>query len=244
MKKARIVILSVYCLFVHLVTFAQQRQPFGAQVAMEMDLSKLISNTTHYIMKVKGKKVGSWEWQVKRRGRKVTFKDISILDGQVREDALIMFDAKLMEVTSMDVKMKFNGGNLIGKVKADGTHIKADYVLKKGEQTQKKQVDTTLRWVARPLLIGLMPYIKLKPKQVQKMNVFSLTSANFWKMQLEVLEEVIVRVPAGEFQTQKIALRSKDPGSVSNIIYVSKSLPRKIIRVDVVGRGMKIELVK
>jgi len=244
-KKIKIIVLSLYCLLSHFTTLAQIRQPFGENLQVKLDLTKLQSNTSHYIMKVKDKKVGSWDWEVKRTGQTVRFKDVSILDGQVREDAVIMFDTKRREVTSMEVKMKFKRGVMIGNIKTNGAHLKADYTLQRAEQSRKKQIDTTLHhWVARPLLIGLMPYITWKSKQIQDIAVFSLASASLWKMQIEVLEETTIKVPAGTFETQKVALRSEDPGSVSNIFYISKSFPRKLVRVDVVGRGMQIELVK
>ncbi|HAS46160.1 MAG TPA: hypothetical protein DCS93_37110 [Microscillaceae bacterium] len=244
-QKIKIIVLSLCCLLGYCTTFAQTRQPFGKQMNMKVDFTKLQSNITHYVMKVKNKKVGSWEWEVERTGQTIRFKDISILDGQVREDALITFDTRLMEVTAMEVKMKYNTAVMTGKIKASRAHLKADYVLQRGEQTRNKQIDTTIHhWVARPLLIGLMPYITWKAKQVPDIAVFSLASASFWKMQIEVLGEETIQVPAGTFQTQKIALRSQDPGSVSNIFYISKGFPRKLVRVDVVGRDMQIELVK
>lgn len=48
-----------------------------------------------------------------------------------------------------------------------------------------------------------------------------------------------VTTPAGSFDAFKVELRG---GSPENIIYVSKSAPRQIVRIDVVGHAMHFEL--
>lgn len=245
MKKSKIIFIGVLCLFMQLQLFGQIRQPLNKSINLDIDLKSLKNNTSYYEMNIKGKKVGSWEWEVTRKGKLVTFKDISILDGRVREDAFVTMDTDLMEVTKMDVKLKFAGGVMTGKMKANGAKLKADYTIKRGENIKNKGIDTTMHhWVARPFLIGLMPYIKFKPDYQKELTVFGLAGAGIWQMKMQVLGEAEIQVPAGKFQTQKIALKSEDRGSTSNIFYISKSLPHKIVRVEVIGTDMVIELVK
>lgn len=224
---------------------AQTSQAFDKVIGQKMNLKYLKARKDSFIMKIANKKVGSWQWETKPNGKLLEFIDVSVLDGQVREDAYMMVDLETLEMTQMNMTMKFAGGHAKGEVKASKNRLWANYTLKRGEKQRQKKVDTLLKnWVARPVIFGLIPFVKLVSGHKKTFNAFSLSSGRFGTMTLEVQEGTKVTVPAGTFDTWKVALTAKDKGGLSNIIYIKKGFPQRIVKVDVVGSKMTIELVE
>ncbi|EAY31956.1 DUF3108 domain-containing protein [Microscilla marina] len=225
---------------------AQSSQGFEKVTGLKVYRKYITARKDSFIMKVAHKKTGSWQWTVQPQGKQVIFNDVSILDGKVREDAEVILQAASLEMTQMNMVLKSAKSTLKAKVKAKGIHLWAKYALTQGDKERQQTIDTTLHhhWLARPTLFGLLPFADFKPSYSRRFFVFGLTSGKFTLMKLEVLGTTKVTVPAGTFDTYKVALKVVKGSGVSNILYLRKKLPHFIIKVDVEGSGMTIEKVE
>jgi hypothetical protein len=88
----------------------------------------------------------------------------------------------------------------------------------------------------------LLPAINNYENLNESIETFFMDSGKTATMNLKYLGEEEVTVKAGKFNTYKLSFEGEK--QISNIIYLRKDYPRRIIKVEVVGQPLTIELVK
>jgi len=87
-------------------------------------------------------------------------------------------------------------------------------------------------------IFGLIAGLPLKEGFSVKLPWYNTLSNKLQNIELIHAGIVTVNTPAGTFDAHKIDLKG---GTPENIVYVSTSLPQKIVRIDVVGQPMHFE---
>ena len=212
-----------------------------------IDLGQLETSTDSFHMFIESKKVGSWGWTVEKTDDKIVFKDISILDGRVREDATMEVELKTLARYAFKYVMtsEAQGWKISSDIVWQRDHAQGKIIREDAEGVRTFEIDSLYTDVVpRGIFIGLLPAMALQIGRTRPLQVFSALSGRIWEMQFEVRPSETVKVPAGEFETIPVALLKQGAHGVSNIFYLTQTVPRRIVKVDVLEQNMTIELLK
>ncbi|WP_188374496.1 DUF3108 domain-containing protein [Winogradskyella haliclonae] len=193
-----------------------------------------------------GKIVGYWIWETEVNEKEIILKDISVLFNIIQEEFVLKMDKKNLVSKMVDMKMKGSNFSLdVAIQRKSSLDLKGNFSINNGNLTEKK-IDTTYtsRVILRPEIFGLIHTITDPTKLDEKINTFFLSSALAYEMKLMYAGDEVVTVPAGTFDCHKVTFRSGIKNVVSNIIYISKQFPKRIVKVEVVDQPLIIELVK
>lgn len=201
----------------------------------------LISRDSFVMVNHDGIKVGSMVMDGHFQNTHYIWKEISILDSIMSERSTYTFNAS--KFTLKESSLVFNQGktNIVGVLKWNMGHVTGTYEINQKSVKQTVDIDTIFSGlVDRAEVFAFIHAIPLRVGLRFPVNVLVQPSGEIWNMQIEVIAEVKCIVPAGEFDTFKINFYG---GKVSNMLYVSKGPDPKLVKVEVVGQPLHIELV-
>nr|WP_262693595.1 hypothetical protein [Kordiimonas aquimaris] len=92
--------------------------------------------------------------------------------------------------------------------------------------------------VLRMAVFGIISALPLDDGFQMELPWFNTMSNKTESIQIIHAGQETVKTPAGTFEAHKVNLKG---GTPENIIYVSKALPQKIVRIDVVGQPLHFE---
>ena len=247
MKKTKAIVLGLACICLHLQVMGQHSQPIDQVIGLKVNLKHLTTETIHYVMKNRQKeKIGRFTYEAKRAGKTVSFRNIFEGDKKHWMNYTLTVNTDLMELTNLTIKGRIRENRIKGGLNAQGNQIKASLTKTNQGESKTMQIDTIANyWVTLPSVYSLIPHLTLTPGFERNLNVFNPVELQFEAWYLEVLKnETEVQVPAGKFKVQKVVLKCASPWPVSNIFYISKEAPRRIIRIDEVESGTTVEMLK
>lgn len=118
----------------------------------------------------------------------------------------------------------------------DGTRQGTSTTLKNGKETVRDMhVREDTLAPLRLAVIGFMAAFPLEEGFETTLPWYNTLANRVETVIICVRDSQRVETPAGEFDTWAVDLKG---GSPENIVYITKSLPRKIVRIDVVGQPM------
>ena len=188
--------------------------------------------------------VGKWIWETEVSEKAIIFKDTSVLTGIVQEHFELKFDKAKMHTVFIDMETIASPNRLkVDITRTSNKDLKGQFKMS-GSLNRSKSIDTTYQTntIIRAEIFGLIAAIKDFPSLDLNLNTFFMSSATSGEMKLKYMGEEEVKVPAGQFDTYKIVFEGK--GQVSNMIYIKKALPHRIVKVDVIGQQLSIELTQ
>ena len=211
-------------------------------LGMEVERDQLLVGKDSFNMvNPEGIKIGSMVIQGEFTESDYNWDDISILDGIVSEEASYSFDKNTLRLHSSSVDYTQGNTNVSLLLAWDNGHITGDYTMRNADKRRDIVIDTTrVGAVDRAEVFAFIQALPLNRGLSFPITVFAQPGGEFWEMQVEVVGEAKCTVPAGEFDTYKINFTGD---KLSNVIYVSKNAPRKMVKVEVVGQPLTIELV-
>ena len=169
--------------------------------------------------------------------------DASALGADVSEDMLMRLDATTLEPVSLVVHGEFGAIHVNGQFEVDGGRIRGRFVQHRVEDTVAAEVEVdealSSRTLFRGALIWLAHTLPLEVGNTYGYRWFMALGGRFEDVELKVVGIDVVTVPAGTFETFRVIQEGGNPG---NVLYVTTSRPRRLVRVDVVGQPMTIEL--
>jgi len=210
----------------------------------KLDINRIETKRDSFQMKQNGKVVGYWIWETKKEVNNLKIKDISVLTGMVEEEFDLTFNINKKVTTSVKMNMKYNSNTLdVNLNRNSARDLKAEY-SQKGEKLFNIKVDTTYTKdvLLRPALLGVLPFIQNIKKVDCKIETFFLSFGKSATMHLKYLGEEKIKVPAGEYNTYKLDFKGEN--QLSNNIYITDSKPYRIVKVEIIGQPLIIELVK
>jgi len=169
--------------------------------------------------------------------------DTSVLGADISEDMLMRLDATTLEPLSLVVHGEFGAIHVNGQFEVEDGRIRGRFVQHRVEDTVAADVEVdealSSRTLFRGSLIWLAHTLPLEVGDTYGYRWFMALGARFEDVELKVVGIEDVTVPAGTFETFKVIQEGGSPG---NVLYVTTSRPRRLVRVDVVGQPMTIEL--
>ncbi len=100
-------------------------------------------------------------------------------------------------------------------------------------------IDDVALPVARLSTFGSMRAARLEPGDSEALDWFSTHDGGNRTVQMSVGALQSITVPAGTFEVLPVTLTGDQ---LTNILYVTTTLPRELVRVDVIGMPMSFEL--
>jgi hypothetical protein len=210
----------------------------------KVDLKNLETRKDSFNMIQDNKVVGYWIWETQKNDNEIVFKDESVLTGVINETFVMKLNKHNLNAFFVDMKMWTATDTL--KVDIDSQtnkDINANFNLS-GKRSRITKIDTTYskNIILRPEIFGLFPTIIDFKSLDESIETFFLSSGIVSTMQLKYIGEEKVTVSAGTFETYKISFQGEK--QVSNIIYIKKDFPRRIVKVEVISQPLTIELVE
>ncbi len=187
------------------------------------------------------KEAGEWIYTVERDDDVIVIHDGSSLFPSIRESGTLVIDAKTYAPISISMDGDFNrqvieaeltweDGRVTGEYrrKAPGDRMKT--VLAYDEAVPEGSI---MRWS----IFALLPGMPMDEGSEYMLKWFSVMSRSFADIKISVGGIETVETSAGTFETHKVTVDA----TPKNIAYITTSLPRRIVRVDVVGQDMYME---
>ena len=191
-----------------------------------------------------GAVVGSMIFEKKRVGDVIFMHDISEMPGIVRETLDMEMNAKdlSMQEAKMQLTAKQNNTKVDMQLNWTDNHIKGIYDFEQNGQARKIPVDTlaSKRIAGRGVVFGMTEALELEIDRQYKMSLFAFSSGQIWNMNLLVEGKETIEIQGRKIEVYKMPLTG---GKVNNILYVTADEKQKLVRVDVIGQEMVIELV-
>ncbi|MEJ2084677.1 MAG: DUF3108 domain-containing protein [Acidobacteriota bacterium] len=205
--------------------------------------AELVEETWTFQIIQQGNVAGSTVVDLRRAEDAFWIHDVSLLGADVSEDMLIRLDATTLEPLSLVVHGEFGAIHVNGQFEVDGGRLRGSFVQHRVEDLVAAEVDIdealSSRTLFRGALIWLAHTLPLEVGDSYDYRWFMALGARFEEVELKVEGIETVTVPAGTFETFKVVQEGGSPG---NVLYITTSRPRRIVRVDVVGQPMTIEL--
>lgn len=202
----------------------------------DVDFSRADLSLMKLVMMNEGKKAGRMEYGWRREGDTYVIEDLTEMEPNILETAKGVIDAKSLQPRSVDVDFAMGTSRLLVDLDWEADRMTgAITISQEGQEDRVTNPDTTVTAPLRLSVFGLISSLPLAPGYSVDLPWFSSMSNRTENITLKVEGEETVETPAGTFDTYKVAIRG---GSPENFVYVTKSLPRKTIRIDVVGRPM------
>lgn len=227
-------------LMISLKSYCQQNMWLGQPI----HLDNIEVRKDSFDIRLNNKVSGYWIWETQKNKRDIIFKDISVLTGIVNEKLTFKLDKKKLDTASVDMSMYTRLDTLkVDLSRNTKRDIKANLHFK-GRINKTMHVDSLYakNVILRLEIFALLPAVTNYKGLNESLDTFFLNTGTVARMNLKYLKEEIVQVKAGTFNTYKIAFQAE--GQTSNIIYINKELPHRIIKVELIGQPLTMELVK
>lgn len=207
-----------------------------------LDLSSADLSTFRLILMNEGAEAGDMTYGWRKMGEHYVIEDRTTMEPNIVETAKAMVDGKtllpqsvainfIMGESFMNVDLGWNGLNRHGKIvskRAGGEETVRDIDLVEDNPAP-----------LRLAVIGFVAAMPLEDGFHSSFDWFNTLANRVETVKIDVTGTRAIETPAGTFDTYVVELRGATP---ENIVYVSKEKPRRIVRIDVVGRPMYFEL--
>jgi hypothetical protein len=181
-----------------------------------------------------GKAAGRMEYEWERIGDTYVIKDLSQMEPNILETAKGVIDAETLLPRSIYVDFAMGASKMIIDLGWQGSHMTGSFSMtRENQDAQVREADEKIEAPLRLAVIGMVSALPLEPGYSLDMPWYNSLGRQQQSITLEVIGEELVEAPAGVFDTYKVAIKG---GTPENVVYVTKAMPRKIARIDVVGQ--------
>ena len=233
------IVFIIFVLFLPGYVFAQNWN------GIPIDWNHLKSGVEHYIMyNAQGKKVGSMDVETDINGETVTYKDISQFDdGSVYEEAIFVIDRATLGTKKVDIRMTTNRGEYEIDLSLKENLVLGSYKITQNGAENIIVVDSLMNFDA----VRIEPYLFIKAfdwssGETIELNIFAPLQGAVARTSLEYKGLETITTGLGTFEAFHYLLNGN--GVIpSNNFWVDKET-RKVVRIDVVGQELNIDLTE
>jgi hypothetical protein len=216
-----------------------------AVTAIVFDASHIVARRDSFQVSMQGQVIGSRVLNVQEVGDTLVVSDVlSIPMAGMQQEGVIRMHRTTFAVYSIDQTGQMQGQASEVHMTYDGMHVTgtASTPSPTGTPTEVT-VDTTLAdgTLDSDALEILLPALPLADGASFTVYAFDASEGAVQTTTVKVVGVQDVTVPAGTFSVFKIEIQTGDAGLVA---YVSRDVPRKTIKVEIVGQPIAFELVK
>jgi len=207
------------------------------------DLSRTDLSTFSMTLIRDGQPVGSMTYGWESQDGRYRIHDRSEMQPNILETAEAFVDAASLLPEKLSIDFTIGNNRMdIDAVWQDGQASGALVTVRDGEQhVRPTAANASHDAPLRMAVIGMVAALPLEPGYQITLPWFNSMANRTEQVTLAVTGEQIVETPAGTFDSWQVAIKG---GSPENIAYVTKALPQRIVRIDVVGQSMHFELMK
>ena len=207
-----------------------------------LDLTSADLSTFRLVLMNEGKEAGEMTYGWRKESGHYVIEDRTTMEPNIIETAKAVVDSDTLLPRSvainfamgesfMNVDLGWAGLNRYGKIISK----------RPGSEETIRDVDL-IEDNPAPLRLAVIGFVAAMPLDVgfeSSFDWFNTLANRTETVKISVTGTQEVKTPAGTFDTYVVELRGATP---ENVVYVSKGKPRRIVRIDVVGRPMYFEL--
>lgn len=170
--------------------------------------------------------------------------DVSTFGRAVREEATCILDRKTLQTKSMEISGTFGQGPLDTKLQWNGTKVEGYRAIQSADTSLQGREEISREFAEETITRSefILCYVRSMPLEIGMkfpLNLYACLEDTLWDVNISVESKEKVTVPAGEFMTYKIVMTNGKP---SNTYYVTDTTPMRLVRVDIEGMPLRIEL--
>lgn len=211
-------------------------------VAVELDRSQITARIDSFQVTMQGNPVGTMVTEIATEGGDIVVtQSFSIPMAGMQQDGKILLDATTLEVKSRD-----ETGSMMGQSVETHLTYEAGRVTGTAQEpgpagVTASEVDTTVAsgTLDSEALQALVFALPLEEGASITVNSFDAAEGTVKPITVKVAGTEEITVPAGTFQAFKLDITGDEPLTV----YVSHESPRRVLKIEVVGQPIAIELV-
>ncbi|MEX0298969.1 MAG: hypothetical protein AB3N28_07850 [Kordiimonas sp.] len=215
------------------IGFAANASDWRSQVDVNSaDLSKFTM-----VMINAGKEAGGMTYGWHKEGDTYVVADRSEMQPNILETAKGVIDAKTLLPKSVVIDFAMGDDKMDFDFSWDKNKRTGTVKTLRGGKANTHNIDTAEEFGAplRLAVIGMVAAFPVTETFEANLPWFNTLANKVEMITLKATGSETVEAPAGTFDTYKVAIQG---GTPENVVYVTKSLPRKIVRIDVVGQPM------
>lgn len=216
-----------------------------APSVVTLDPAHLVARRDSFQMTFQGNPIGGLVRETKRDGARWVIRDVfAIPMAGMQQEGTITLDASSLEVLTRTEHGQVQGQTVaIDLTYADGRVSGSATIPQPGGTPKEIAVDTALAagTFDSEALEALLPALPLAEGAVLTVNAFAAESGSVQPTTIRVAGIEQVTVPAGTFTTFRVEMQS---GQEASTVFVTTDTPRRIVKMEVIGQPIALELVK
>lgn len=183
-----------------------------------------------------GVEAGGMSYGWTKKGDTYVIADRSEMQPDILETAKGVIDANTLLPKSIVIDFALSGGTMDFDLAWEGDHRTGTIVTNRNGEEKTHTIDTKEESAPiRLAVVGMVAAFDIDDTFETSLPWFNTLANKTETITLKTIGTETVEAPAGIFETYKVAVRGGNP---ENNVYVTKSLPRKIVKIDVLGRPM------
>jgi len=203
----------------------------------DIDMSRADLSEMKLVLINNDEQAGRMVYAWRKEGNTYVINDLTEMKPNIFETAVGVIDAKTFQPMSMDIAFAVGAAKMIIDLDWDGDHVTGTRTVSRPEQEDRvTNSDAKVTAPLRLSIFGLISTLPLEEGYEVSLPWYNVMGGVQEDIRLVTLGSELVETPAGTFDTFKVAIKGATP---ENIVYVTKSLPRKTVRIDVVGQPIK-----
>ena len=167
--------------------------------------------------------------------------EATAMQPDIKETGTFVLDGQTFQPLRIVIDADFSGNILDADLQVEDNMLRGDYQAKPPGAIEKTKTPIEMELpqgtLARASMFGLVAALPLNDGDVYSIKWFSTLSARLEDIDVAVVGEETVIVPAGEYETTVVQFKNATP---ENLVYVSKD-ERSVVRIDVPSMNMRFE---
>jgi predicted Zn-dependent peptidase len=210
-----------------------------------LDRAQIVTRADSFNVVIQGGVLGSQVWEVTARPDSLVLrKRLTIAAAGLNQETTVVFDPRAATVRQVDQTGGVQGQTSSAHLTWDGEQVKGTSTTPQPSGTPKSiTIDTTVApgTVDDDALPVVIPALPLDAGKTIALGVFSSAEGKVEVLTIKVGAPEQVTVPAGTFEAYRLDIAG---GQVPYVFHVTTATPRRIVRIEFVGRPFVFELVK
>ena len=212
--------------------------------ALPVDPSQIVARRDSFLFLVRGQPYGVQISEIRKSADSLIYDELLSLGPMGSQHTIVQFDPASHHVRQVDQTGQMNGQNSAIHLLYAGDRVKGNVsVPQTGAAPRAFTVDTTIAADTYDdnALTLLVPTLPLESGKTFNIGVFSSGDGATRVLTAKVGAADTVTVPAGTFHAYHVDITG---GQAPVVFYITTASPRRIVRIDVVGQPVSLELAK
>ena len=211
---------------------------------LELDRDQLTARRDSFLVLVQGNPLGTFVNETVIDGDSVVYREhLSLPVARWEQETVARLDRATLAMR--DMVQTGQSGAQTGETRLTyaGGRVRGTVQIPQGTDTKVTAIDTvavegTVDQAVLPLVV---PGLALAPNTAYTLNVFDAATASVRPVTATVLAVGNLSVPAGTFPVFQVQVTGS---SNAMVLYITRDTPRRVVRVEQMGRPLSFELVK